>query len=293
MSQNTRAPESQEHYEWCMQERDTLNVPPPLGGIQLKWTVQDADHEKNNMKQLIKEFKGLYEERLMCLEMDTTLTSEQMLQNKVHVLQSYVNDLADQNQVLVQTIEDLQKEADHKVYMFGIKPLTSDCNTDVSEVELRTLSLDELSRPPAHVPRSSLVQIRAEFEDLKIQMRTKDMVISDLQRELIENLQQNKEVLEAREKLVHLQSELSCLLQSQKDNVKEMAEKDICIAKLHTHVQLLQQQEADAHTQVRASHMNELELFSLTSFLLSCVTGCHLAIGLLMLQITFVINSPS
>lgn len=36
------------------------------------------------------------------------------LQKKVNFLLSYANDLADQNQMLVQTIEDLQKEADGK-----------------------------------------------------------------------------------------------------------------------------------------------------------------------------------
>lgn len=37
------------------------------------------------------------------------------LQKKVNFLLSYVKDLAEQNQMLVQTIEDLQKEADSKV----------------------------------------------------------------------------------------------------------------------------------------------------------------------------------
>lgn len=68
------------------------------------------------------------------------------------------------------------------------------------------------------------------------------------------------QVLEAREKMVHLQSEMSCVQQIQKDNGKAMAEKDICIAKLHAHIELLQRREADTHTQVRASHVHELEL---------------------------------
>lgn len=53
------------------------------------------------------------------------------LQKKVNFLRSYVNDLVDQNQVLVQTIEDLQKEADHKVSNWVMKLRTSDCILDV------------------------------------------------------------------------------------------------------------------------------------------------------------------
>lgn len=40
-------------------------------------------------------------------------------------LWSYVKDLADQNQVLVQTVEDLLKEADH-TRLLGMKRPTSD-----------------------------------------------------------------------------------------------------------------------------------------------------------------------
>ena len=53
------------------------------------------------------------------------------LQKKVNFLRSYVDDLADQNQVLVQTIEDLQKEADNKVSDWGMKLPTSDCSLQV------------------------------------------------------------------------------------------------------------------------------------------------------------------
>lgn len=53
------------------------------------------------------------------------------LQKKVNFLWSYVDDLADQNQVLVQTIEDLQKEADNKVSNWGMKLPTSDHSLQV------------------------------------------------------------------------------------------------------------------------------------------------------------------
>lgn len=49
----------------------------------------------------------------------------------MNFLLSYVNDLADQNQMLVQTIEDLQKEADDKVSNWVGKLHTSDRASEV------------------------------------------------------------------------------------------------------------------------------------------------------------------
>ncbi|XP_037613174.1 trichohyalin-like [Sebastes umbrosus] len=235
-------------------------------GEELKVALQDPGTETNNIKQLLDEFKGLYEQRLRCLELDTTVTREELLQKKVNFLWSYVSDLADQNQVLVQTIEDLQKEADYKDSNRGMKRRTSDRILDVSEADLRTLLLDELVGPAAHVPHStgSLVQIASELEDLKIQLQTKDMVICDLEKELGENLQQKQksatQVLESSERLVHLQSELSCLQRIQKDNMKEIAEKDVCITKLQANVELLQQEGADTRAQLSKLSVRAREL---------------------------------
>ncbi|KAM7390631.1 hypothetical protein PAMA_008695 [Pampus argenteus] len=277
---------------------------------ELKVYTDCPGTEINSIKQLLKEFKGLYEQRLICLELDTTTNQEETLQRNVDFLRSYVNDLTDQNRVLVQTIEDLQKEADHKVSYLGMKLRTSDRILDekefseregvkgrmaggersitetkvgveklfqlhlsakesgrlfvfqqVSEAGLRTLPLDELVGSIVDIPHKpgSLVQIASELEELKIQLQTKDMVICDLERELRENIQQKKktatQVLERSSRLEHLQKELSCLQQIEKDNMKEIAEKDICITKLQANIQLLQHEGVDTHAQVcRNSH---------------------------------------
>ncbi|XP_067833252.1 early endosome antigen 1-like [Heptranchias perlo] len=68
---------------------------------------------RQNMKHLLNEFKGLYEEKLRHLENKDE--SKGILKMKLRILQSYVNDLGDQNEVLVQTIEDLEREANEKV----------------------------------------------------------------------------------------------------------------------------------------------------------------------------------
>lgn len=49
-------------------------------------------------------------------------------QMKVNALEAYVRDLADQNRVLVEAVEDLETEAEHK----GMKACTSDCVRPVS-----------------------------------------------------------------------------------------------------------------------------------------------------------------
>ncbi|XP_045921525.1 putative uncharacterized protein MYH16 [Micropterus dolomieu] len=267
MSQKATS-ESGDNSKLSGQGSDTVNLPSPSGEVtlELKVAIQGPGTETNNVKQLLNEFKGLYEQRLRCLELDASVTREELLQKKVNFLWSYANDLADQNQVLVQTIEDLQKEADHKVSSWGMKLCSSDHTLEVCEVDLRTLLLDELAGTAAHIPHSaaSLVQIASELEDLKIQLQTKDMVISDLERELGENFQQKQktalQALGSSERLAHLQSELSCLQRIQKDNIKEIAEKDICITKLRANVQLLQQEGAGAHAQLSKLSVRAREL---------------------------------
>ncbi|KAK9527878.1 hypothetical protein VZT92_014401 [Zoarces viviparus] len=244
---------------------NALNLPSP-SKEELRVAIHDPGMETNSIKQLVHEFRGLYEQRLTTLELDTSVTREELLQKKVNFLRSYVNDVADQNQVLLQTIEDLQKEADFKVSNWGITLHTSDRILDGSEVDVRTLLLDELVGPASQVPHSigSLVQITSELEDWKIQSQTEDMVISDLETELRESFQQKQktatQVLESSERLVHLQSELSCLQRIQKDNMEEIAEKDVRITKLRADIELLQQEGADTHAQLSRLNVRASEL---------------------------------
>ncbi|XP_034562890.1 trichohyalin-like [Notolabrus celidotus] len=207
--------------------------------------------ESNNFKELLEEFKELHKQRLRCVDLDTHAHGEDLLQKKVNFLQSYVKDLEDQNQVLVQTIEDLQGEADHKVSNVGKELRTSDGIEDESEVDLTTMRLQDLVEPAALIPLSSgsSLQIASELEDLKDRLQTKDGVISDLEREHEDIFQQKQEVLERSERLLHLQSQLSCLQGIHRDNVKEIAEKDVCITKLRATAELLRQEGSDTHVQ--------------------------------------------
>ncbi|XP_010770760.1 trichohyalin-like [Notothenia coriiceps] len=252
MSKKTTSPESGENVNVLGHESDHLNLPPPP-----EEKLEVSIHDSNNIKQLVNEFKGFHVQRLTCLELNTTLNKEERQQKKVNFLWSYVNDLVEQNQVLVETVEDLQKETDNKVSCRGMKLHASDPILNVSEADLRTLFLDELVGPAANIPHSSvsLVQITSELEDLKIQLQTKDMVICDLERTLRENSQQKQktaaQTLESRERLELLQSELSCLQKIHKDNMKEITERGVCITKLQAASELLRLQEgADTRTQL-------------------------------------------
>lgn len=82
MSQKTTTTttESGESSKLCGQESDTLNLPSLSREIVQKVAIQDPGTETNNIRQLLNEFKGLYEQRLRCLELDATTSQEQLLQ---------------------------------------------------------------------------------------------------------------------------------------------------------------------------------------------------------------------
>uniref|UniRef100_K1R9C8 Uncharacterized protein n=1 Tax=Magallana gigas TaxID=29159 RepID=K1R9C8_MAGGI len=66
------------------------------------------------MHSLLGEFKGLYEGRLKRLD-ETEGSGDDTLKTRVRILQAYVNDLSEQNDVLVSTLEELEKEARERV----------------------------------------------------------------------------------------------------------------------------------------------------------------------------------
>ncbi|XP_072427450.1 uncharacterized protein [Chiloscyllium punctatum] len=74
---------------------------------------------RQSMKRLSSELQGLYEERLK--QLGNKDESKGALKMKLRILQSYVNDLSDQNKVLVQTVEDLEREANEKIASLDAK----------------------------------------------------------------------------------------------------------------------------------------------------------------------------
>lgn len=78
MSQHTPTTESGGSSQLPGEGSDTLDS--LSGETELKVTVRRPGTETNNIKLLINEVKGLHEQRLRCLELDTNVTQEELLQ---------------------------------------------------------------------------------------------------------------------------------------------------------------------------------------------------------------------
>jgi chromosome segregation ATPase len=76
--------------------------------------ISNSTTTSTHMKGLLNEFKHLYESRLDKIDSQIPLTQE-TIQLKIKTLESYTKDLIEQNDVLVQTIAELEKEANSRV----------------------------------------------------------------------------------------------------------------------------------------------------------------------------------
>ncbi|XP_059839250.1 interaptin-like isoform X4 [Hypanus sabinus] len=84
-----------------------------LGAGGRRSALSPASGVRQNMKHLLNELRDMYEEKLR--HMGKKDESKDTLKMKARILQSYINDLGNQNKILVQTIEDLEKEANEKI----------------------------------------------------------------------------------------------------------------------------------------------------------------------------------
>ncbi|KAL7840692.1 hypothetical protein AOLI_G00260150 [Acnodon oligacanthus] len=197
-----------------------------------------------SVKHLLDEFKRLYEEKLKRLECEISCGSqEESLRMKVCILHLYVNDLSDQNQVLVQTVEDLEKEASEKVASLEVKLQAGDkaihdlnqerrcleednrhlraelqalkANTftlaQVTGVTLRTVPLERTtgrSAYSAQSPHKPGDLMKAQVEDLRNQLKAKNGIIQSLQEEiktlLFHSAQKKNELLEKKQAILLL-----------------------------------------------------------------------------------------
>lgn len=82
------------------------------------------------MHGLINEFKQLYQSRLKKLELQEPL-NEEAVKLKMKTLESYVKDLVEQNEVLIQTIDELEKEANNRVLKLESKIQKSNSSNKV------------------------------------------------------------------------------------------------------------------------------------------------------------------
>ncbi|KAF4075656.1 hypothetical protein AMELA_G00221280 [Ameiurus melas] len=117
---------------------------------------------------LLNEFQCVYGEKLRRLECEIKGSQEEILQTKVRILHSYVNDLSDQNRILVHTVEELEKEADEKVADLKAKLHTA--TGGINDLDHQRRRLEEDNK-----------RLRAEIQQLKADAPTRTRVIQEAQ----------------------------------------------------------------------------------------------------------------
>lgn len=90
-----------------------------MADTSLKSIVSNGS-TSTQMQSLLSEFKLLYQNRLKKLEKQDQ-SNEETVKLKLKTLESYVKDLLEQNDVLVQTIDELEKEANNRVTLLENK----------------------------------------------------------------------------------------------------------------------------------------------------------------------------
>uniref|UniRef100_M3XLH9 Uncharacterized protein n=1 Tax=Latimeria chalumnae TaxID=7897 RepID=M3XLH9_LATCH len=188
-------------------------------------------HRPAEMQKLLGEFRALYQERLRRLD-ETSNGSEEMLRLKLRILQSYVDDLSEQNDVLVQTMEEIEGEANRKVTSLETKLQNLRSRLLLSEEELESLRqmvsaqrldrpcLPRLPVPTKHLSGStathpiSLSQEQSmEQEELRCQLASKEQLILCLQeqlRDMAYTQEKSREEVEDREhKIQQLQETIT------------------------------------------------------------------------------------
>ncbi|RNA32211.1 golgin subfamily B member 1-like isoform X2 [Brachionus plicatilis] len=119
------------------------------------------------MQGLIDEFKLLYHNKLKKLDLQEPL-NEETVRLKCKTLESYVKDLLEQNDVLVQTIDELEKEANCRVSKLEAKLQKSNAQVKILEKKVNQLhvSIESYEREMRHKD-DSMVLVQKELDRLK------------------------------------------------------------------------------------------------------------------------------
>lgn len=119
------------------------------------------------MQGLIDEFKLLYQNKLKKLDLQEPL-NEQTIRLKCKTLESFVKDLLEQNEVLVQTIDELEKEANNRVCKLENKLQKSNAHIKILDKKINQLnvSIEGYERDIRH-KNDSLALVQKELERLK------------------------------------------------------------------------------------------------------------------------------
>jgi hypothetical protein len=101
-----------------------------------KCSMRSTRSTSVQMQGLLNEFKLLYQNRLKKLELHEP-HNEETIKIKIKTLESYVKDLLEQNDVLIQTIDELEKEANNRVAKLESKLFKSSNQLKVKKKNLK------------------------------------------------------------------------------------------------------------------------------------------------------------
>ncbi|XP_014344753.1 uncharacterized protein LOC102365246 isoform X2 [Latimeria chalumnae] len=233
------------------------------------WSLSAGESKSNhgamvhNMKHLLNEFKGLYEEKLETLDFREG-SKEETLNMKVRILQSYVNDLSEQNQVLAQTVEDLEMEANGKVARMAAKMRRADQIQNDLELKLgatkqvvdclRRENVDlkaDVSTLIAAIKKASAMQ-KLDFSSLILRTITLENVNGpgrhnyevqphDVVKTHFEDL--NSQLIEKEQVIHSLRESLSKSLNERERNMDEISEKNSAISTFKHKLNTVQESE--------------------------------------------------
>eukprot|EP00057_Strongylocentrotus_purpuratus_P016683 XP_011671157.1 PREDICTED: myosin-11-like isoform X3 [Strongylocentrotus purpuratus] len=111
-------------------------------------SVRSLSMANESMQSLLSDIKDVYTERLRKLEGSAEL-GDDTSRKKVRILQSYVSDLSEQNDILVKTVEELEKEANDRVIILETRLLQNQketaCRQRSMEHEVKALAIEKSS----------------------------------------------------------------------------------------------------------------------------------------------------
>ncbi|XP_042196319.1 early endosome antigen 1-like [Callorhinchus milii] len=204
---------SDEQWSRCGQglgARDSTFTAPTDGGGSLGGGAEIRSHEdvivpRHDVQKLLGEFRALHQERLQRLEA-TDDGTEETLKLKVQIMQSYISDLSEQNDVLLQTMEELEREANRRVtaleteleehvakvteYKEENSTLLTTKENLAKEIALasatvRAMPTEHLSGSTATLPpNTGSSEIFMKYEEIKSELEIKEQMIQRLHKEL-------------------------------------------------------------------------------------------------------------
>ncbi|XP_046686517.1 uncharacterized protein LOC124372194, partial [Homalodisca vitripennis] len=129
---------------------------------------ESSSRSSTSIFESLQHFQTLYHEQIQKPD-----DSYDGLKARVRVLQKWVKDLTDQNDLLVKTVEELETDALQRLTLLEAN-ITDNQNPQISSCNLSTKGLDQVEG------------LRQELEDVKKQLSEKEKLVAKYQNRIIE-----------------------------------------------------------------------------------------------------------